>query len=60
MGGRLFIIRGNSASGKSTIAKKLQLELGYGTMLIPQDVIRREIVRVKDEPKIILQLNLSS
>lgn len=49
-GGRLFIIRGNSASGKSTIAKKLQLELGYGTMLIPQDVIRREIVRVKDEP----------
>ena len=50
MGGRLFIIRGNSASGKSTIAKKLQLELGYGTMLIPQDVIRREIVRVKDEP----------
>lgn len=49
-GGRLFIIRGNSASDKSTIAKKLQLELGYGTMLIPQDVIRREIVRVKDEP----------
>lgn len=48
--GRLFIIRGNSASGKSTIAKKLQLELGCGTMLIPQDVIRREIVRVKDEP----------
>lgn len=24
--------------------------MGYGTMLIPQDVIRREIVRVKDNP----------
>lgn len=45
---RLILIRGNSASGKTTIAKRLQLELGYRTMLVPQDVIRREIIRTKD------------
>ena len=46
---RLIIIRGNSGSGKSTVALKLRHELGYGTMLIPQDVIRRDIVRVADD-----------
>jgi len=46
----LIIIRGNSASGKSTVAKKLQHAMGYGTMRIPQDVMRREILRVKDGP----------
>lgn len=48
--GKLIIIRGNSGSGKSTTAKLLQKELGYGTMLVPQDVVRREILRVKDTP----------
>lgn len=48
---KLIIIRGNSGSGKSTIAKRLQEELGYGTMLVPQDVVRREIIRAKDTPK---------
>jgi len=48
MASKLIIIRGNSGSGKSTVAKKLQHKLGYGTMLIPQDVIRREILRVKE------------
>ena len=47
---RLIIIRGNSGSGKSTIAKRLQVEMGRGTMLIPQDVIRRDILKVLDEP----------
>jgi len=47
---KLIIIRGNSGSGKSTTAKRLQRELGYETMLIPQDLIRREIVRTKDVP----------
>lgn len=46
---KLIILRGNSGSGKSTTAIRLRRELGYGTMLIPQDMIRREIVRVKDE-----------
>jgi predicted kinase len=45
---KLIIIRGNSGSGKSTIAKELQQEMGYGTMLIPQDVVRREILRTRD------------
>ncbi|MGX7195293.1 AAA family ATPase [Enterococcus olivae] len=45
---KLIIIRGNSGSGKSTIASKLQQHFGLKTMLLAQDVIRREIVRVKD------------
>lgn len=49
MSSRLIILRGNSGSGKTTIAKLLQKELGYGTMLVSQDVIRREILRVRDE-----------
>ena len=48
MAQKLLIIRGNSGSGKSTIAKRLQREMGYQTMLIQQDVVRREILRVKD------------
>lgn len=45
---KLIILRGNSGSGKSTVAKALQHKLGYGTMLIPQDVVRREIMRTRD------------
>ena len=48
---KLIILRGNSGSGKTTIAKGLQKKLGYGTMLISQDVIRREILYVKDGEK---------
>jgi energy-coupling factor transporter ATP-binding protein EcfA2 len=47
---KLIIIRGNSGSGKSTVAKQLRYALGYGTMLVPQDVIRKDILRVKDIP----------
>lgn len=47
---KLIIIRGNSGSGKSTAAKRLRYELGYETMLVSQDVIRRDILRVKDGP----------
>ena len=37
--GKLSILRGNSGSGKSTIAKALQNKFGQNTMLISQDDI---------------------
>jgi len=46
---KLIIIRGNSGSGKTTVAKELQKRLGHGTMLISQDAVRREMIYVKDE-----------
>ena len=46
----LILLRGNSGSGKTTTAKALQKKFGYGAMLISQDVIRREILYVKDGP----------
>ncbi|MCX6727887.1 MAG: AAA family ATPase [Candidatus Saccharibacteria bacterium] len=45
---RLIIIRGNSCSGKSTIAKRLKVEMGQGTLLVPQDVVRRDMLGIKD------------
>lgn len=48
---KLVIIRGNSGSGKTTVAKGLQKKLGHGTMLISQDVVRREMLYVKDGEK---------
>lgn len=45
---KLIIIRGNSGSGKSTIAKKVRETLGDNTMLVQQDIIRREMLFVKD------------
>lgn len=47
---QLIILRGNSGSGKTTTAKALQKKFGHGTMLISQDVIRREMLYVKDGP----------
>ncbi len=45
---KLVIIRGNSGSGKTTVAKALQHKLGHNIMVISQDVIRRDILWVKD------------
>lgn len=45
---RLILIRGNSGSGKTTLAKALQQKFGRNTMLISQDVVRRDMLRVKD------------
>lgn len=45
---KLIILRGNSGSGKTTIAKELQNKFGRNTMLISQDVIRRDMLKVKD------------
>lgn len=45
---KLIILRGNSGSGKTTVAKELQNRFGRNTMLISQDMVRREILKVKD------------
>lgn len=45
---KLVILRGNSGSGKTTVAKELQKRFGRNTMLISQDVIRRDMLHVKD------------
>lgn len=47
---RLIILRGNSGSGKSTAAKALQQHLGHNIMVISQDAVRRDMLRVKDGP----------
>ncbi|TQR12941.1 kinase [Psychrobacillus soli] len=48
MESKLIIIRGNSGSGKTTTAKSLQNHLGRGTLLVSQDVVRREMLKVHD------------
>ncbi len=45
---KLIMLRGNSGSGKTTVAKELQELFGRGTMLISQDVIRREVLKERD------------
>lgn len=45
---KLLIIRGNSGSGKTTIANELQKKLGPGTLLVSQDTVRRDMLHVKD------------
>ncbi len=45
---KLIVLRGNSGSGKTTVAKELQQKFGKNTMLISQDVVRRDMLRVKD------------
>lgn len=45
---KLIIIRGNSGSGKTSVSKALQEKFGENTMLISQDMIRREILYTKD------------
>ena len=46
----LIVLRGNSASGKTTIAGALQRELGRGTANIGQDHLRRVVLREHDVP----------
>lgn len=45
---KLVIIRGNSGSGKSSVAKVLQKRLGRNTLMIPQDTVRREMLYSRD------------
>lgn len=45
---KLIILRGNSGSGKTTIATSLQKEFGRGNLLVSQDVVRRDMLKVQD------------
>ena len=47
---KLIIIRGNSGSGKSTIAQRIREEWGNrGLALVGQDMLRREILKIGDD-----------
>lgn len=48
---KLIILRGNSGSGKTTVAKELQKKFGRNTMVISQDAIRRDMLKAKDGPE---------
>jgi predicted kinase len=47
---RLIVLRGNSGSGKSTVANALREAYGRGIAWVSQDLIRRMILREKDRP----------
>jgi predicted kinase len=47
---RLIVLRGNSGSGKSTVAKALREAYGRGVAWVAQDLIRRTILRERDVP----------
>ena len=47
---KIIILRGNCCSGKTTASKELQRRLGRGTLLVPQDTARRDMLWVKDTP----------
>lgn len=47
---RLVVLRGNSASGKSSIAAGLREEFGRGLALVGQDNLRRLVLRERDRP----------
>ncbi|MFE5242407.1 MULTISPECIES: AAA family ATPase [unclassified Streptomyces] len=47
---RLVILRGNSASGKSSVAGGLRDAFGRGVALVAQDNLRRLVLRERDRP----------
>ncbi|CCH16393.1 kinase [Micromonospora lupini] len=46
----LVCIRGNSGSGKSSIARELRRRHGRGCALVEQDYLRRILLRERDKP----------
>ncbi|MBM0231445.1 kinase [Micromonospora sp. STR1_7] len=46
----LVCIRGNSGSGKSSIARELRRRHGRGCALVEQDCLRRILLRERDKP----------
>ncbi|MFG2741463.1 AAA family ATPase [Streptomyces chartreusis] len=47
---RLVVLRGNSASGKSSIARGLHERFGRNLALVGQDNLRRVVLRERDRP----------
>ncbi|MGW3264127.1 AAA family ATPase [Streptomyces sp. NPDC001056] len=47
---RLIVLRGNSASGKSSVAAGLRERFGRGLALVGQDNLRRTVLRERDRP----------
>ena len=45
---RLVVLRGNSGSGKSTVARALQRERPRDLAWVSQDLLRREVLRARD------------
>jgi predicted kinase len=46
----LIVVRGNSGSGKSSIARELQRRHGRGCALVEQDYLRRIVLRERELP----------
>ena len=44
----LITLRGNSGSGKTSVARALQRRFGRGTLLISQDAVRRDMLLARD------------
>ncbi len=47
---RLIVIRGNSGSGKSSVANALREAHGRGVAWVSQDLLRRNILKERDRP----------
>ncbi|MFF3917618.1 AAA family ATPase [Streptomyces sp. NPDC001852] len=47
---RLVVLRGNSASGKSSVAAGIRDRFGRGLALVEQDNLRRIVLRERDRP----------
>ncbi|WP_433216711.1 kinase [Microtetraspora malaysiensis] len=46
----LIVLRGNSGSGKTSVARAVRQACGRGLALIGQDTVRRELLRERDVP----------
>jgi predicted kinase len=47
---RLIVLRGNSGSGKSSVAAEVRARYGRGIALVGQDNLRRVVLRERDVP----------
>lgn len=47
---RLVVIRGNSGSGKSSVARAIRAQVGSAVALVEQDYLRRTVLKEHDKP----------